>query len=642
MEHDENLWWSAIEPDTYRMLAPDLERRQAGVEAQKIASRFNIECSMRDDVFRLVDAVFQMGNDTLDPESWRVVEVERRRCVQRHGMDLPPGPARDRYRAISERLSELQLEYKEAIDQESGGIWFTSEELDGVTQEVIDKLEKGTTLDNAGKLRVSFMHSDVSNLLVYARNPETRKRYWVAHENRCSENIPRFREIMKLRHEAARLLGYPNHAAKRLEERMAKTPETVIAFLDDLRSRISRRAREEAGELLGVKEKDLMALGIPFDGNIYIWDLSYYSRSRAKKKYNVDPLKAAEYFPLDKTVSGLLGIFGHLLGLVFVELATEEERGKASPTGKADDILWHESVTLYAVWDDDANGAKGDPGFVGYLYLDVHPRPGKHERALCATIRSGYQYPDGTRCYPATCLVASLGSADSQPTLLRHRQLVTLFHELGHCMHDLVSRTTYSRFHGVSVARDFIEAPSQMLENWCWIPSCLTALSSHYETGEQIPQDMLEALIDANREDALDMLSQLGHAALDMEVHTFPMHEKEPDYTEMYTAVYREVTGIKGFEALGKQSEWNHGYSCSTGLITSNDAGYYGYLWSKVYSTDMFYTAFKDDPMNKEAGRRYRHVLLEKGGSQDEMLTLEQFLGRKPLSEPFFRDLGWM
>lgn len=354
---------------------------------------------------------------------------------------------------------------------------------------------------------------------------------------------------MKLRHEAARMLGYPNHAARRLEGRMARTPETVIKFLEDLQSRISRQAREEANELRAVKEADLTASGVPFDGNLYAWDLQFYHRLLVKTKYKIDYERIREYFPLDETVSRMLRMFGQLLGLVFVELRDDQERGRASPTGKAEDIFWHESVMLYTVWDDDAQGE-----FVGYLYLDLHPRLGKTGKARCATIRSGFRYPDGTRCYPATCLVADFSPPTSiRPCLLRYREIVTLFHELGHCMHDLVSRTTYARFHGVSVARDFIEAPSQMLENWCRIPSCLAALSSHFETGEPIPHTMLEGLIDANRDkSAMNMIDQLGYALFDMAIHTHPMHEKEPNYPELYCAVHREVTAVKGFEALGK------------------------------------------------------------------------------------------
>ncbi|KAK4444171.1 peptidase family M3 [Podospora aff. communis PSN243] len=640
IEHNTNACLSEIEPDFYSIVSPDPERRQAGAEARKIKHLAAVECSMREDIFRLVDAVFQKGDDTLDPESQHALLKARQQYIQ-NGVTLPAGPARDRYRAIASRLGELQIEYERTVNESTGGVWFTPEELDGIPQGVINRLERGAD-ENEGKCKLPFKGPDASARS--ARNPETRNKYRDAYAKRCNENIPRFQEIMKLRHEAAQLLGYPNHAAKRLEARMAKTPETVVQFLDELRSRISPRVKKEVAEILAAKEADMLASGRPFDGNVYARDIYDYPDLIAKRKYSVDYEEISQYFPLSKVLSGMLAVFGRLLGLIFVELKSDEERGRASPTGNAADILWHESVVLYAVWNDDTPHDNADQAeFVGYLYLDLHPRPGKHAKGLCATVRSGYRYPDGTRCHPATCLIMNLNPpTKSSPSLLQYRQIITLFHELGHCMHDLVSITTYSRFHGVTVARDFIEAPSQMLEYWCRVPSCLVALSSHHETGETIPLDMLERLVDANRESsAMDILDQLSYAAFDMAIHTHPMHEEDPSYPDLFGALYREVTGLKHDEALGNLSEWNHGYASYSSLIRGNDAGYYGYLWSKIYSADMFYSAFKDDPMSMAAGRKYRHVLLEKGGSQDEMLTLEQFLGRKPSSEPFFRDLGW-
>jgi len=416
IEHDQNLRWSATEPNFYKMLAPDPDRRQAGLEAQKLAHRSILDWSMREDVSRLVDAVFRRGDlDTLDPESQRVLREERRKAIQRQGIALPPSPERDRYRSIAKRLSELGIEYHKTVDENTGGVWFTAQELDGVPrrQSTGWRRERGKRWKAEGVVQASRRLYPV-RICSESRHGE---------ENRCNENIPRFQEIMKLRHEAARMLGYPNHAARRLEGRMARTPKTVIEFLEDLQSRISRQAREEANELRAVEEADLTASGVPFDGNLYAWDLQFYHRLLVMTKYKMDYERIQEYFPLDETVSRMLRMFGQLLGLVFVELRDDQERGRASPTGTAEDIFWREPVMLYTVWDDDAQGE-----FVGYLYLDLHPRLGKARKARCATIRSGFRYPDGTRCYPATCLVADFSPpTGTQPCLLRYREIVTLF-----------------------------------------------------------------------------------------------------------------------------------------------------------------------------------------------------------------------
>jgi len=239
---------------------------------------------------------------------------------------------------------------------------------------------------------------------------------------------------------------------------------------------------------------------------------------------------------------------------------------------------------------------------------------------------------------------------------------VTLFHELGHGIHDLVSRTTYSRFHGTNTVRDFVEAPSQMLENWCWTPSQLKALSKHYsylkpeyqstyeeesnskdKPSETIPDDLIDSIIKTKHvNDALFNLRQLHFGIFDMTVHEPKSHKdiEEMPVSELYNKLRKEISKIDGPEMLGANWDWGHGQATFGHLIGGYDAGYYGYLSSQVYSADMFYTVFKKDPMNGKEGRRYRHTVLERGGSQEEMQTLEDFLGRKPSTESFYRELG--
>lgn len=240
--------------------------------------------------------------------------------------------------------------------------------------------------------------------------------------------------------------------------------------------------------------------------------------------------------------------------------------------------------------------------------------------------------------------------------------MVTLFHELGHGIHDLVAQTTYSRFHGTNTVRDFVEAPSQMLENWCWTPSQLKSLSKHYSTlspeylsgwqeqaegktppAEQIPDEVIENLIRTKHvNDALFNLRQLHFGIFDMTVHQPADHEaiQKLPISATYNKLRHDITQMDGPEALNMGEEWGHGEATFGHLIGGYDAGYYGYLSSQVYSTDMFYTVFKSDPMNPTEGRRYRHQVLEKGGSQDEMTTLTAFLGRPPKTDAFYKDMG--
>ncbi|EGS21800.1 metalloendopeptidase-like protein [Thermochaetoides thermophila DSM 1495] len=642
----------------YQYVSADSELRNASTEAEKILDEFAIECSMREDVFRLVDAVYKNSglSETLEKDKDRVIDEalaksvgfddiesarllhKERKSYIKNGLGLPEGPQRDRFKEIKKRLSQIQIEFQKNLNEENGGLWFTPEELDGVPQDVLDTLEKGTG-ENEGKLRLTFKYPDLFPTLKFAKNPETRKKVFIANENKCNQNVPLFKEAILLRDEAARLLGYPDHASFRIEDKMAKTPQAVLDFLNDLKTRLAPGGVKEREHLLELKKKDHEARGLPFDGNYYLWDHRFYDRMMVEQEYSIDENAIAEYFPLKSTVAGMLRIFEELFGLVFVEL-TPEDRKRISPTGKAEDIAWHEDVIIFSVWDDDTEGN----GFVGYLYLDLHPRPGKYGHAANFNLQPGFLKSDGTRHYPATALVCNFSKpTPTKPSLLKHDEVVTLFHELGHGIHDLAGRTRYSRYHGTSTVRDFVEAPSQMLENWCWTPSQLKSLSSHYQTGAQIPDELIEKLIATKHvNDALFNLRQLHFGLFDMAVHT-PKHHgelEELDVSKLYNELRAQISQIQGPEALGEPSTWGNGQATFGHLIGGYDAGYYGYLYSQVYSTDMFYTAFKTNPMDPVQGRRYRHTVLEKGGSQDEMLSLTQFLGRKPSTEAFYKELG--
>ncbi|KAF4611316.1 hypothetical protein G7Y89_g15697 [Cudoniella acicularis] len=622
----------------YQAVSTDSQLRDASSKAEETMDEFNIEASMREDIFKLVDAAFNKKEE-LDPESQRLLEKERKSYI-RNGLGIPAGPLRDRFKEIKKRLSTIQIEFQKNLNEENGGIWFTKKELEGVPEDTLATFEKGTG-DNEGKLRFTFKYPDLFPTLKFALDPETRKKVFIENENKCNQNVPLFKEAIILRDEAARLLGYTDHASFRLEDKMAKTPKTVNDFLDDLRVQLAPGGAKEVKHLMEIKNEDLKSRGLETlnDGNYYLWDSRFYGRMMVEKEFSIDEQKIAEYFPLQKTVEGMLGIFEELFGFVFVEI-DGEERTKISESGKGIDIAWHEDVKIFSVWDDEGEGG----AFIGYLYLDLHPRPGKYGHAANFSLQPGFYYANGTRRYPVTALVCNFSKpTKTKPSLLKHDEVVTLFHELGHGIHDLAGRTKYSRFHGTSVVRDFVEAPSQMLENWCWAPSQIKSLSNHYLSGEKIPDDLIEKQIRVKHvNDALFKLRQLHFGIFDMTVHTPKSHDEAEAFklSELYNNLRTQISGLKGPEALGLPSDWGNGQATFGHLIGGYDAGYYGYLSSQVYSTDMFYSVFKKDPMNGKEGRRYRHMVLEKGGSQEEMKTLEDFLGRKPSTEAFYRELG--
>ena len=651
----------------YQSVSTNQALRDASTEAEKLLDDAYIEASMREDVFKLVDAVSRK-KEKLDPESERLLEKEYKGYV-RNGLNIPAGPKRDRFKEIKKSLSQLGIAFSKNLNEESGGIWFTAEELHGVPADVLSLLKK-----EGDNYFLTYKYPDLFPTLKYGTNVATRKQVFIGNENKCNQNVPLFREAITLRDEAARLLGYPNHAAFRIEDKMAKTPKTVDDFLADLRSRLSQGGLDEIEVLKKMKKDDVESRGEKFDGHYFLWDHRFYDRMMEERDYQLDQQLIAEYFPLQTSIKGMLEIFEHLFGLHFVEVVGKD-RDSISPSGKGDDIVWHEEVQVFSVWDDEGEGGE----FVGYLYLDLFPRTGKYGHAANFNLQPGFITANGTRRYPATALVCNFSKPTAKkPSLLKHDEVTTLFHELGHGIHDLVSRTIYSRFHGTNTVRDFVEAPSQMLENWCWTPSQLKALSKHYSylsseyneaweeasSGDKskpeqtIPDDLIQKLIKTkNLNGALFNLRQLHFGTFDMTIHEPKSHEaiEKMEISETYNALRKDISKIEGPEALGEGNSWGNGEATFGHLMGGYDAGkwvaahvcsiliisgYYGYLSSQVYSTDMFYSVFRKDPMSQKEGRRYRHTVLEKGGSQDEMQTLIDFLGREPKTDAFYEELG--
>jgi len=409
----------------YQAVSTDAKLRDASTEAEKEMDDYGIEAAMREDVFKLLDAAVNK-KEQLDPESQRLLEKEHKGYI-RMGLGVPAGPQRDRFKEIKKRLSELSIMFQKNLNEEQGGLWFTLEELEGVPKDVVEGLHKGKG-EHEGKVRLTFKYPDLFPTLKYAKNAEVRRKVFVENENKCNQNVPLFREAIVLRDEAARILGYPNHATFRIEDKMAKTPKTVDDFLSDLRGRLAPGGLEEIKKLKTLKDTDLKQRGLEKqnDGKYYLWDNRYYDTLMLEQEYSLDQEAIAEYFPLQTCIQGMLQIFEELFGLVFVQV-TGEDRDKISPSGKGDDIVWHSDVQVFSVWDDEAEGS----GFVGYLYLDLHPRDGKYGHAANFNLQPGFIDSNGTRRYPATALVCNFSKpTPKKPSLLKHDEVVTLFHEV--------------------------------------------------------------------------------------------------------------------------------------------------------------------------------------------------------------------
>jgi len=461
---------------------------------------------------------------------------------------------------------------------------------------------------------VTMKTPDIFPIFRMAENPETRRQASEAYDRRLEINAPILDKILGLRRKISGLLGYPTWADYVTEVKMAKNAETVVEFLNDLEQKLRPISAHERTTLLALKQEEHAANGYPFDGELYMHDFWYYQRRLLERDLELDDQKVKEHFPVNKVVPAILEIYQKLLGVQFVEVKNEK--------------LWHPDVQQFAVWE---NGAKDESGFVGYCYLDLFPRDAKYSHAAVWPLLSGYTRRDGTRSYPLAAMVANLAKpTPTAPALMQHTDVVTFFHEMGHVFHGLLSKTRFARFHGTAVARDFVEAPSQMLENWCFEPEVLEKMSSHYETKKPLPRDLIDKIIKSRYVNVgLYYLRQVFFAKFDIKVHT---DKERTDYTALWNDLREATTTLKFKQRAAGQGSFNH-------IAGGYDAGYYGYTYSLVFAADMYATVFKPNPLDPARGAKYREAILRPGGSREEDDSLKEFLGRPPNSEAFVREL---
>lgn len=600
----------------YQHVAASKELRDASNEAEKKIQDFHIESDLREDVYKSFNKLYEDTKDSeeLDHETKRYIKKINDQ-YRRNGLGLPL-EERNKVKEIQKRLSTLSLEFSKNLGENNEFILFDREELDGVPEDVISQFEE---VD--GKLKMTFKYPDIIPVGKYAKNPNTRKTAIVGDQNHAAENGKLLEEAVGLRIELGKILGYKNFADYNLEDRMAKNSDNVLNFLNDLRKKLTPLGLKEKETLLALKKKDHEERGLPFDGEYYLWDHKFYDNLLLEKEYQVDQQRLSEYFPMEHTVAKMLEFYETLFKLKFVETSKDDKNY----------ATWHEDVKQFSVWklDDPSK-----PVFTGWIYFDLWPRENKYGHAANFGISKGYTKSDGSRAYPVTALVCNFSKpTKDKPSLLKHNEVTTFFHELGHGIHDLVGNVQYARFHGPSaVAWDFVEAPSQMLEYWTWSKNELKQLSSHYKTGEPIEDELIDALIRSKHVNGgLFYLRQLHFGLFDMILHST---NTKTDITKFWNDSRTDIALLSNGDAVTK------GFNSFGHIMGGYQAGYFGYLWSQVFAADIYYAKFADDPLNSDVGIQYRDIILARGGSRDETENLIDLLGREPKNDAFSRELG--
>ncbi len=579
--------------------------RQAALQCQTKMDKFNIDVYAREDLFKALSA-YAAKKEKSAAEDGRLLDKELE-DFRRNGL-LLPARKRERVRKIHERIAELQDEFDKNIADDKEGLWLTRTQLAGLPDDYVGGLKR-----DGDKYWVSVDYPDFFPFMENSKDADARRRLETLFDNRAFQlNEPILKEALALREQAAHLLGYKDHAAYVLEPRMAKNPRTVERFIDDLVRRLKPLGKQDEARLLALKNAD----DPRSDGKLHIWDWRYYDNQLRKTKYDVDEDKLKEYFPMQTVTEGMLGIYQQVLGVRFKRIA--------------DASVWAPDVSLYSVSD----AAGGPP--IGYFYMDLFPRDGKYKHAASFTLINGRVLPDGTYQKPVSAIVANFAKpSPGRPSLLKHgehEEIETFFHEFGHIMHQTLTTAKYGRFSGANVALDFVEAPSQMFENWVWQPAVIERISGYYaDPSKKLPPNVLQKMIAVKNLDAgIVNLRQMLFAQVDMDYHT---RSTVSDPTKIWAKDARKIALMPIAPDTHPEASFGH-------IMGGYDAGYYGYMWSKVYAQDMFSVFQQDGILNPAVGRRFRDDVLAKGSTEDEMRLVEDFLGRKPNNEAFLRSIG--
>jgi thimet oligopeptidase len=594
-------------------VSAEKELRDVAHEYEEKLSTYMTGVGFREDVYAaLTEFAASEAAAGLPADEARLLEFALRN-FKRNGMELGE-QERTRLRELNERLVTLGIGFSRNIDEYQDAIYPTREQLSGLPDAFISGLT-AEERDGQTRYRVSLDYPEFYPFMESADDAVMRRELFLKNHNKAADsNVQILTEAIALRDEVASILGYDSWATYVVEVKMAKTADAAFDFLVDLEARVKAKAADDMAGLAASKASDPYGEG----ESVEIWDWRYYMQRVLREEHEIDQFKVAEYFPLDATLDGLFDVYQRLVNVRFVPVE--------------DANAWHPDVRVYAIFDGlEAGGGRADGSdeAIAYFYMDLHPRPDKFGHAAAFSLQSGRQLEDGYRT-PASAIVANFTKpTDEQPSLLRHSEVVTLFHEFGHILHQVMTRARFMRFSGTSVERDFVEAPSQMLEHWCWNGDVLTSFTHHYETGEPIPSDLVQRMVAAkNVGSGIAALRQIYFGRIDLAFHG-PGRDKDTD------AIARELHSISGF-GFPEETHFQAGF----GHLFGYDAGYYGYMWSKVFGDDMF-TRFEaagiDDPA---VGSDYRTLILERGGTVDGDVLVRDFLGREPNTEAFLRDLG--
>jgi thimet oligopeptidase len=574
---------ASAQADVAKNASPNEALRAAAETADQEISKLSTEISLDKELYQALAGLDLSSEE----EATRYWISQALREFRRAGVDRDDA-TRAKVKELNEELVRIGQEFQRNVREDVRKVSLDPADLDGLPADFVSAHLPGAD----GKVTVTTDYPDVFPMLSYAKQPKAREAIYRAFYNRAyPQNLAVLSHLLEKRQELASLLGYRNWAAYITENKMIGSAEAASAFIDKIAAAAEARSKADLAILLEAKRKDAPGAAA-LDG----WDSSYYTDRVKAERYQFDSQSVRPYFEFSRVLQGVLDVTGRLFQLDYRQVSDAQ--------------VWHADVHVYDVIDR-ANGRT-----LGRIYLDLHPRDGKYKHAAQYTLVSGRE---GERL-PEGVLLCNFPRPGGAPALMDHQDVVTLFHEFGHLLHHILGgHTRWAGLSGVRTEWDFVEAPSQMLEEWVRDPDVLQSFAKHYQTGAPIPRELVQKLRDADEfAKGVMVRRQMFYASMSL-----VLHERDP----------------KGLDTTQAMADLQARYSpfpyvpgtylqCSFGHLEGYSAIYYTYMWSLVIAKDLFTVFEQRGLFDASAAQRYRHAVLEPGGGKPAAQLVQDFLGR--------------
>ena len=580
---------------------PDSAIRNQAQEANTALSQFGNEISLNEDLYKAIKSYSKRTEADQLKSHQRKFLNESITEFERNGFALSKSD-RDSLKVIKDQLASLSDQFSENIAAEDDFLEVDADDMEGLPVDYKEAHEQA-----GGIYKIDLSYPSYGPFMKYSTSESARKALFMKYQNRAApENLEVLQQLLEKRREMSNLLGYDSYSAYILADRMAQDPAMVWEFEENLKYDLREKTELDVAELQAAKK----ANGDGID-QIKPWERSYYFNLLLKENYELDAEEVKQYFALDDVIEGLFDLTKTLFELEYKEILQPS--------------VWQEDVRMFEVYQDKK--------LKGIFYLDLHPRANKYNHAACFGIINGRLTSKGYQI-PMASLVCNFPEATSEkPALMPHSEVETFFHEFGHVLHQMCTTAELHAQSGTNVARDFVEAPFQIFENWAWNYDVLKNFSRHYKSGQILPKPLFDKMLAAKKVGSgISATGQVFLGTYDLTLHD----QFDPNSGETTTDVLRRVHN----EVLPYPYQEGTHFQAAFGHLDGYGSSYYGYMWSLVYAQDMFSIFSENGILNKEIGLRYRDIILARGSSEKAINLVREFLGRAPNNEAFLKELG--